>query len=217
MNRLHTLLRERRTDRGDGGYTLIEIMVAMSLTALVLVLIFPVIATIGSVSSDTNSSANGTAQARQVLQQLSSDVGSANGNNVCFPTAVLSAPPTSACVSAGSTGYPLVILSNAYGTCKWYQWTVNSANQLTQQSAVKGATTWSAVAPLVGPVVNTTSQSLFSYDATNSVLNVQLVVQGSTGTSVAGSSTAKANTQDVDLQTSITLYTTSASPPAGSC
>ena len=64
----------------------------MVITAVALALVIPVLTTVTTVTSSTNSGANGTAQARQVLQQLSSDIGSATAANVCFPAAVPVAP-----------------------------------------------------------------------------------------------------------------------------
>jgi hypothetical protein len=72
--------------------------------------------------------------------------------------------------------------------------------------------------PLVGAVVNTSSQSLFNLDTSNSVMNVQLVLQGSTGTAVNGSTSGnQTNVQTVDLETSVPMVTSTSSSKAGSC
>ena len=153
-----------------------------------------------------------------MLQQLSSDIGSTTSANVCFPAAVLTAPPASTCSSVATSGYPLTVLSQVYGTCTWFQWNVNSSGQLTQQSALKGATTWSATVPLAVSLVNTVTPSLFTYDTTNTLMSIQLLVRGSTGTAVSASASAtKQGVQTIDLQTSVSLYTTTLSPAAGSC
>jgi type II secretory pathway pseudopilin PulG len=214
----------RREDASDGGWSLIEIMVAMTLSAVAIALIAPILTTMTSVTNSANSVSNGSAQARQVMSQLSADIGSTTSNNVCFPASALATPPSSTCssISASGTpqtsGYPLVVLSNVYGACTWYQWTVNSSGQLTQQSAAKGASSWSVAAPLLNPVSNTAAQTLFTYDTTNSLMNIQLVTKGSTTTSINGpTSGAKPNSQSVDLQTSVSLFTTSQSANAGSC
>jgi hypothetical protein len=201
-----------------------EIMTALTISAVAIVLVAPILTAVISVSNGTDSSSNGNALARQAISQLTADIGSTTTNNVCFPTSVLTTPPTSTCsstTSSGTTqtsGYPLVVLSNVYGTCTWYQWNLNSSNQLTQQSAVKGATSWSSAVPLVGAVVNTSSQSLFNLDTSNSVMNVQLVLQGSTGTAVNGSTSGnQTNVQTVDLETSVPMVTSTSSSKAGSC
>jgi prepilin-type N-terminal cleavage/methylation domain-containing protein len=207
---------DQRGEPGDRGYTLIEIMITLTLSAVAIALVAPILTTVTNVSSATNSVANGSAQARQAMSQLSADIGSATSNNVCFPSAALTVPPTSTCSSAGTSGYPLVVLSNVYGTCTWFQWNVNSSSQLTQQSAARGATSWSPTTVLAGPVSNNSSQTLFSYDTTNSLMNIQLVLKGSTTTAVSAA-TAKPNSQSSDLQTSVALFTSSQSSGAGTC
>jgi len=205
-----------RETREDRGYTLIEIMITLTLSAVAIALVSPILLTVTTVTSSTNSVANGSAQARQVMSQLSADIGSATANNVCFPAAALTAPPTSTCTSAGTSGYPLVVLSNVYGACTWFQWTVNSSSQLTQQSAAKGATSWSPTTVLAGPVNNSSSEALFSYDTTNSLMNIQLALKGSTTTALSAT-TAKPGSQSSDLETSVALFTSSQSSNAGTC
>jgi prepilin-type N-terminal cleavage/methylation domain-containing protein len=216
-------MRRRISRRSDAGMTLIELMTAMTLLAVALVLLVPVLTTVTSVTSATNSTANGTAQGRLVLQQLGSDIGSATSSNVCFPSAVLATPPTTTCSSVQTSGYPLVVLSSVNSTatvpvCTWIQWNVNASNQLTQQSALKGATAWSSPVVLSNSVVNTASPSLFTFDTTNSLMNIQLLVRGANGTAFnAAAPSTRQGTQTIDLQTSVSLFTTSQSPAAGSC
>jgi prepilin-type N-terminal cleavage/methylation domain-containing protein len=218
ISRLHRRRRRlgQHGEPGDGGFTLIEIMITLTLTALVIALVSPVLTTLTKVTSSTNSVANGSAQARQVMSQLSTDIGSATANNVCFPVAALTVPSTSSCSSVGTSGYPLVVLSNVYGACTWFQWTVNSSSQLTQQSAARGATSWSPTTVLAGPVSNNSSQTLFSYDTTNSLMNIQIVLKGSTTTALSAT-TSQAASQSSDLQTSVALFTSSQSSNAGTC
>jgi hypothetical protein len=218
MRHVVVAVRSRLRQRDDTGLSLIELMTAMTITVVVLALLLPVLTTVTSVSSATNSSSNGTAQARLTLQQLSSDIGSATSASVCFPASALSSPPATVCSGASTSGYPLVVLSKVYGTCTWFQWTVSALGQLTQQSALKGASAWSAPVPLTGTLVNTVSPSLFTYDTTNSLVNIQLVVRGSSGTSLTALANAARNGAiTVDLQASVVLYTTAQSAPAGSC
>jgi prepilin-type N-terminal cleavage/methylation domain-containing protein len=224
MRRVETHFRRKQRERDDAGWSLIEIMVALTISAIAVVLIAPVLTTVVSVTNAANSSSNGNALARQAISQLSTDIGSTTTNNVCFPAAALTTPPTSTCSSINAngtpqtSGYPLVVLSDVYGTCTWYQWNLDASNHLTQQSAVKGATSWGATVPLVGAVINTSSQSLFNLDTTNSVMNIQLVLQGSTGTAVNGSTSGSQNgVQSVDLVTSVPLVTSTSSSNAGSC
>jgi hypothetical protein len=50
------------------------------------------------------------------------------------------------------------------------------------------------------------------------VMNVQLVLQGSTGTAVNGSTSGnQTNVQTVDLETSVPMVTSTSSSKAGSC
>jgi prepilin-type N-terminal cleavage/methylation domain-containing protein len=209
-------MHRRAAGADDSGWTLVELLVAMAISAVAAVLVIPLLTTVTTVTSSTNSTANATAQARQVLQQLSSDIGSSTAANICFPAAALTVPPTTTCTSTQTSGTPLVVLSKVNGVCSWFQWTVTAANQLTQQSALKGATVWGATVPLATSLVNTVSPSPFTYDTTNSLVNIQLVLRGATGTS--GSTAAgKAGTQTVAVQTSAALLSTAQSPAAGSC
>jgi prepilin-type N-terminal cleavage/methylation domain-containing protein len=211
-------LRRRRASQDDGGWTLIELMAAMAISAVAAVLVIPLLTTVTTVTSATNSTAASTAQARQILQQLSSDIGSATTANICFPAAALATPPTSTCTSVQTSGYPLVVLSKVNGICSWFQWNVNASNQLTQQSAPKGAGAWSTTVPLTSSLVNTSSPTLFTYDTTNSLVNIQLVLRGATGT--AGSAAVAANkvgAQTINVQTSVGLFSTTQSAAAGSC
>ena len=211
-------VRHRLSRADDRGWTLIELLVAMVITAVALALVIPVLTTVTTVTSSTNSGANGTAQARQVLQQLSSDIGSATAGNVCFPAAVLVTPPTTTCSGSQTTGYPLVVLSRVYANCTWFQWNVNSSGQLVQQSAPRGGTAWSSAVALAGPLVNTVSPSLFTYDTTNSLMNIQLILRGATGTAAGASAPAnRPGTQTTDFQTSVGLVTSAQSAAAGSC
>ncbi len=89
-------------DRED-GYTLIELLISMAVTALALTLLIPVIVTVSGVSNATGSSSNANAQARQALLQLSADVGSANSNNVCFPPTGQTAVSVT-CPTGGTSG-----------------------------------------------------------------------------------------------------------------
>jgi type II secretory pathway pseudopilin PulG len=205
-------------DSGDGGWSLIEVMVAMTVSAIAIALIAPVLTTVTNVTSSANSVTNGSAQARQTMDQMSADIGSTTSNNVCFPSAALTAPPSSTFSSSGTSGYPLVVLSNVYGSCTWFQWTVNASSQLTQQLAAKGASSWGSAVPLISPLTNASSQTLFNHDTTNSLMNIQVVTRGSTTTAVNGTTgSTKPNSQSVALETSVGLFTSSQSSGAGAC
>jgi hypothetical protein len=200
----------------------------MAVTAIALALIIPALVTVTSITSSSSSSSNANAEARNALQQLSTDISSANANNVCFPSSAQTAVSDS-CPTGGSTnGNTMRILTNVFNTCQYIQWTVDSTtNALTQQSWPSSWTNASgtpAVTTLATPVVNSTSTPLFalatsavsgSPSTTTSLVNVQIYLEGSTGTAQAAPSYSKPNTQYVFLQTSVPLLTST--QPSGSC
>jgi hypothetical protein len=71
---------------------MIEILLSLTLATMAIALISPVLTTVTTVTSSSNSVSNGSAQARSAIAQLSSDIGSATANNVCFPASVLATP-----------------------------------------------------------------------------------------------------------------------------
>lgn len=207
----------------DGGYTLIELLISMSVTALALTLVVPVIITTGSVSNATGSSSNANAQARQALLQLSADVGSANSNNVCFPPTGQTAVSVT-CPTGATSGNTMRVLSSVYSasstspTCKWFQWTIAN-NELNQQS---WPSTWTSsngtppVVPVIGAVNTTGAPSVFSLNTTGLIVNIQITLQGSAAIGGSGArTTAGANSQPVTLQSAVSLF--SSSLAAGSC
>ncbi len=216
MRSLLTTARRRAASRGDGGWSLVELMASMAVTAMGLTLIVPVLLTVFNVTNNANSTSNGNAQARVALQQLSADVGSANANNVCFSSSATVVAPF--CSSALTSGNTLRALSNVNGSCQWMQWTVSN-NELTQQV---WPTTWTsasgqpAATPIMGPIVTSGQPSIFSFNATGLVVNIQVTVQGSNGISgVGASSTASNGSLGTTLQSAVSLP--NSSQTAGSC
>ena len=215
----------RSVDSPDDGFTLIELMVAMTITAITLALIFPVLNTVTRVMSSTNSASNASAYARDALLQLSADLGSTNYDNVCFPTAAqaLVIGPCQYPDSGLTNGSTVRVLSNVDNSCKWIQWTVDpsttdsTAGWLLQQSWAQGATTAAAAAPVVGPLANNfVTQPLFTLDTSNSVMHLQVYLKGSIGNAAnAPNYSAQAGSQSVFVQTSVTLV--QSSQPVGSC
>ncbi len=219
-----------RTTTNDSGYTLVEIMVTLTVMAVVLALIFPVLATVTSVTSATNSSSNANAEARNAMQQLTTDIGSTNANNVCFPSAGQLAVSTT-CPSGGTTsGNTLRALSDVYGSCQWFQWTVDpttsTLTQLTWPTTWTSASTTPVAVAVAGPVanVNSTLYPVFSMATTpisasspqtTSLVNIQLYLKGSTGTAVNAPRYTNGATQYVFLQTSVSVLTSVLA--AGSC
>jgi prepilin-type N-terminal cleavage/methylation domain-containing protein len=201
----------------DAGYTLIELMTAMLISSVVMVLIVPVFLTVTNLTSNSVSTANATAQARQALAQLNSDISSANSNNICFPPAGQTGVSVQ-CPAGANSGNTVRALSNVFNTCRWIQWTVTN-NELTEQTWLPSWTSslpTPAAVPLVGPV-NTSSSlgSIFSLNTTGSLLAVELTLQGSTTLAGGASSTNRPGSQQVTLQSSIGVFTSTQA--AGRC
>jgi type II secretory pathway pseudopilin PulG len=213
-------LRRRGAAAPDGGWSLVELMAAMAITAVGLVLLVPVLVTVGNVTNSTNSSSNANAQARQTMQQLSADIGSANSNNVCFPTNVTVGTGPSFCsssVSGGTSGNTLRALTNVNGSCQWMQWTLAGNNELTQQAwptSWSGGTQPTAV-PVMGPISGNPN-AIFSFNTNGLVVSIQVTVQGSSR--IAGdspSATAATNSQPITLQSAISLL--NSTQTSGTC
>ena len=220
----------RRARGDDAGYTLVEIMVTLTVMAVALALIFPVLVTVTSVTSQTASSSNANAEARNALEQLTTDIGSTNANNVCFPSSTQLAVSTT-CPAGGTTyGNTLRALSNVFGTCRWLQWTVDPTTSTLTQTTWPTTWTSGSATPvpvtLAGPVanVNSTLYPVFSMATTpvsasspltTSLVNIQLYLKGSTGTALNAAKYSAAGTQYVFLQTSVSVL--SSTLAAGSC
>jgi prepilin-type N-terminal cleavage/methylation domain-containing protein len=204
-------------DSLDAGFTLIELMTAMLISSIAMALIVPVFLTMTNLTSTSVSTSNATAQARQALAQLNSDMSSANSNNICFPPAGQTAVSVQ-CPAGANSGSTVRVLSNVFNTCRWIQWTVTNS-ELTEQTWLPSWTSslpTPAAVPLVGPV-NTSSSlgSIFSLNTTGSLLAVQLTLQGSTTSAGGASSTNRLGSQQVTLQSSISLFTSTQA--AGHC
>jgi len=212
-------------DSPDGGFTLVELMVSLTITAMALTLVLPILTTVTTVISSTDSSSNASGYARDALLQLSSDLGSANFGNVCFPTTAqaLVIGPCQYPDSGTTSGSTVRVLSNVNNSCEWIQWSVDpsttdsTAGWLLQQSWVNGATSAAAAGPVVGPLANDfATQPLFTLDTSNFVIHVQLYLKGSIGNAPsAANHSAQSGSQSVFVQTSVTLV--QSSQPVGSC
>jgi type II secretory pathway pseudopilin PulG len=173
-------LRQRATSERDEGWTLIELVTAMAITAVAMALVIPVLVTVTHVTNVSNSSSFASAQGRNAIRQLAADIGSANNNNECFPTLAYPGPPPNASagpppttdqadvigpcqVSPLKNGSILRVLSNVNNNpfsstgCTWFQWSVDNSTDATagwlmQQSWPVGATTAAPAIPLAGPL-----------------------------------------------------------------
>lgn len=214
---------------GEGGYSLVELMVTMAAMGVVLALIVPVMSSVTNITSATTSLSNANAEARNTLEQLTTDIGSTNAGNVCFPSSSQLAVSTT-CPNGGTTyGNTLRALSYVYGTCQWLQWTVNPTTSMLTQTTWPTTWTGSSATPvpvaLAGPVVNinSTLDPVFSMSTTQltltspltSLVNIQLYLKGSTGTAVNAPSYSHTATQSLFIQTSVSVLTSTV--PAGSC
>jgi len=232
-------LRSRCRRARDEGFTLVEVLVAMVVTAISLVLIVPIFSSVTEVYANSNSSANASGQARNVLRQVAADVSSSNSNNVCFPTAAqavtttmptcdpniieIPIPNTTPVVyTKPTTGQYLRVLSNVDNTCQWIQWSVDPTTQkLVQQTWPKSSATepsgWASPVSLVGYVApNVDGQNLFTLDTSGLLVTVEVTLQGSVGNSANGTDFSTAHgSQAVELSSSVGLV--KSSQPQGSC
>jgi Tfp pilus assembly protein PilW len=192
-------------------------MAAMLISSVVMVLVVPAFLTVTNLTSTSISTSNATAQARQALAELNSDVSSTSSNNICFPPAGQTAVSVQ-CPAGTNSGNTVRVLSNVFNTCRWIQWTVTN-NELTEQTWLPSWTSSQATPvaiPLVGPVNTTASLgSVFSLNTTGSLLAVQLTLQGSTTLAGGVSTTNRLGSQPVTLQSSISLFTST--QPSGHC
>ena len=142
------LLRQRPASGRDEGWTVIELVSAMAITAVALALVIPVLVTVTHITNVSNSSSFASGQGRNAIRQLAADIGSANNNNECFPTLASVGPPatTDQADVIGPCAYPdtaskngsiLRVLSNVNNNpfsstgCTWFQWRVDTSADAT--------------------------------------------------------------------------------------
>ncbi|MDR3649833.1 MAG: prepilin-type N-terminal cleavage/methylation domain-containing protein, partial [Acidimicrobiales bacterium] len=137
---LHCHAPRKRSD--DDGFTLIELMVAITITLSLLALVPTVMQAVTHGADYAQGTSAGAAQALTLVQELESRVESAS--QICLPTQMTTVGPT---VTAG---FGVRVLTSAYGKSLWDQWIVDTATHTLQVQ--QWPTTWvvgNAVPPWV--------------------------------------------------------------------
>jgi len=123
----------RRKAGGDSsGFTLIELVVSMTLVLVVVSLLPSILSTTTTATSSAQSVVAGAAQAELAMQNLDTQVASAS--QMCLPTQ-LTAPQSGTPLTAAS-GFALRIeqvTSASTSTWRWEQWEVNTTSGLLQE------------------------------------------------------------------------------------
>jgi prepilin-type N-terminal cleavage/methylation domain-containing protein len=118
--------------RGDRGFTLIEIVVAIGVTLTLLALVPVVIQAVSDAAAFSQGTSAGGAQSINAIEQLESRVESAS--QICLPTSMTTVGPN---VSAG---FGLRVQTIAFGKSLWDQWIVNTSSDTLQEQ--DWSTTW---------------------------------------------------------------------------
>jgi len=118
-----TSSRKRRTDE---GFTLVELMVAMTVTMLLLAILPSLIETVSNSNSYAQGTTTASIQVRTAVQDLEFRVESSS--QICLPTQLTTVGPSV------TSGYAVRVLSSAFGSSVWVQWWLNtSTNELEKQ------------------------------------------------------------------------------------
>lgn len=193
-----------RKRSNDDGFTLIELMVAITITLVLLALVPSVMQAVTHGADYTQGTTAGAAQALTLVQELESRVESAS--QICLPTQMTTVGPTV------TSGFAVRVLTSAYGQSLWDQWMVNTATHVLQVQ--QWPTTWvtgNAVPPWV-----TIGQSIVNSSTVPFALPT--VVTGSPQTLTVDlqmRETEGNESQNVEFKSSVTAFDTpySSSPP----
>ena len=178
----------------DGGYTLMELMVAMLLTSILLAVTIAPLISVTDVTSSTESASQATASARATFQDMTAGVTSAS--EICLPTQVTS-------TQTAIPGNAVRVKTHVFGSDEWEQWWVDpSTNRLLAQSwpttGIPSPTAWRTVANNVAPV--SPPPTPFTISPTSGGIST-------TGTLAAGTYTATGATGDANGDTGTWTYT----------
>jgi prepilin-type N-terminal cleavage/methylation domain-containing protein len=129
--------------RSDHGFTLIEVVLTTTITAVVLALVVPVLQAVFGAISTSNAVLSAEAQGRLALDNLSLQVSSAV--EICLPTQFSSAGFTVRVLDVVSTTGTGGTLAHTY---QWDQWTVSTSDHTLkeEQAAPQSSTSGSGVA-----------------------------------------------------------------------
>lgn len=158
--------------RGDEGFTLIELAVALLITMILLTVVPSVISAVSDANSYARGTTAGSVQARTAIQDLEYRVQSAS--QICLPTSMTTVGPT---VTAG---FAVRVQTQAFSKSLWDQWMLNTSTHVLQEQ--EWSTTWvtgnavpawntiataivnSSTAPFALPAVSTGSPQTLSVD-----------------------------------------------------
>ena len=107
------------------GFTLVELMVAITITIVLLAMVPFVIQAVSDSAAYSQGTAAASTQARTAFQEMQNRVQSAS--QVCLPTQMTTVGPT---VTAG---FGLRIMTYAFGKSQWDQWIVNTSTHTLQE------------------------------------------------------------------------------------
>jgi prepilin-type N-terminal cleavage/methylation domain-containing protein len=108
--------------RGSDGFTLIELMMAMTVTLILLLMVPVAIKGVTDASAYSQGTVTGSAQVRTAIENLQSRVESAS--QICLPTQMTTAGPTV------TSGFAVRVLSGAFGKTQWDQWMLNTTTHV---------------------------------------------------------------------------------------
>jgi prepilin-type N-terminal cleavage/methylation domain-containing protein len=137
-------------ENGD-GFTLVELIVAGAIAAILLTLIPRAIAAVSDATAYSQGTTAGSDLAETGLQQMTNAVESAS--QVCLPTQMTTVGPTV------TSGFAVRVLSSAFGKSLWDQWMLNTTTHVLEMQA--WPTTWTtgnAVPPWI-PIAQGVSNS----------------------------------------------------------
>ncbi len=172
---------EMRSHLGSDGFTLIELMMAMTVTLILLLMVPVAIKAVTDTSAYSQGTSAGSAQVRTAIEDLQSRVESAS--QICLPTQMTTAGPTV------TSGFAVRVLSGAFGTTQWDQWMLNTTthvlseqtwptnwvvgNAVPQWIPIASSIVNSATVPFSLPVVTTGSpqELTFNLQATETYSN----------------------------------------------
>jgi len=193
-----------RSRPDDAGFTLIELMVAITITLVLLALVPTVMESVSHGAAYSQGVAAGASQALTLVQELESRVESAS--QICLPTQLTTAGPT---VSAG---FAVRVLTSAFGQPSWDQWMLNASTHVLQEQ--QWSTTWvtgNAVPPWITIGTSIVNSSTVPFA-------LPTVVTGSPQTLTVDLQTKETEgtqSQSIEFKSSVTAFDTpySSSPP----
>jgi prepilin-type N-terminal cleavage/methylation domain-containing protein len=191
----------------DDGFTLIELMVAITITLVLLAMVPSVMEAVTHGADYAQGTSAAAAQALTLVQELESRVESAS--QICLPTQLTTVGPTV------TSGFAVRVLTTAFGKSYWDQWMLNSSTHVLQVQ--QWPTTW--VTGNAVPSWNTIGKSIANSSTVPFALPTVATGSPQTLTVDLQTTETEGNTsQKVEFKSSVTAFDTPySSSPAVSC